>query len=105
MTRAITRHHRQRMKEKFYRKQKAYEFWGATTPEAAGKYANCKKPFCRCCRNPRRRGELTIQERKYFQNLEAALKGPFIEIPKDIESAEDFIQWLHKPTTELKLEG
>lgn len=40
-------------------------------------------------------GELTIQERKYFQDLESALKGSFIEIPLGIESAEEFYQWLH----------
>lgn len=67
-TRAERRHHEQRMKARFYRKQKLSPAW-ATNEHNAGLYANhgcdCS---CAMCGNPRRHfGERTIQElRKGF---------------------------------------
>jgi hypothetical protein len=65
MSISMNRHHAQRMKAKFYNKQKKWEIWGKSE-KSAGIYANhgCS---CSCwmCGNPRRKlGELTLQEIK-----------------------------------------
>jgi len=65
-TRAERRHHKQRKKREFFRKQKTHPYWAATNDVAAGMYANhgCNCS-CMMCGNPRRfSGELTMQEKK-----------------------------------------
>ncbi len=66
MNRALRRHHEQRMKDRFYDKQRKNPFWGNTGPKAAGVYAN-HKCVCSCamCGNPRRHfGERSMQEKR-----------------------------------------
>lgn len=72
MGRAERRHHEQRIKQRFYRKQRLHPYW-ATTPKSAGIYAHhgctCS---CMMCGNPRRRlGEKTMQERKALDERSA----------------------------------
>ena len=68
MSRSIRRHHKQRMKDKFIRKEKARPYWGINEKNI-NLYANCKK-LCSCwmCGNPRKhaKGEnkLSKQERQ-----------------------------------------
>lgn len=69
MGRAERRHHNERVKAKFKRRERIHPYWtsdGEADDHGAGIYANhgCS---CSCwmCGNPRRhRGEKTIQERK-----------------------------------------
>ena len=65
MDRSERRHHAQRVKAKFYRKQSAHEAW-TNDARMAGMYANHGK-VCSCsmCGNPRRYFHmLTMQERR-----------------------------------------
>ena len=76
MSRAIRRHHSQRMKARYRRKERVHPYWRSDEPAAAGKYANhgCT---CSCwmCGNPRRHhGELTMQERRAL-DLKDAQRG------------------------------
>ncbi len=80
MYRSERRHHAQRVKAKFYRKQRQHESW-PTDARHAGMFAHHGK-VCSCfmCGNPRRYfGELTIQERR-----EAAFKLLTIAFDSDI---------------------
>lgn len=66
MSRAQRRHHTERMKARYRRKERLHPYWRSDDPASAGKYANhgCT---CSCwmCGNPRRHlGELTMQERR-----------------------------------------
>lgn len=66
MGRALRRHHDQRMKARYRRKERLHPYWRNDDAKAAGLYANhgCN---CSCwmCGNPRRHlNELTMQERK-----------------------------------------
>lgn len=64
MSLAERRHHEQRMKERYRRKERLHPYWRSDEPAAAGKYANhgCNCS-CHMCGNPRRHfGERTIQE-------------------------------------------
>lgn len=66
MSLALRRHHEQRVKARFYRKQQLHPL-GSTSPGGAGLYAhhgcNCSCPMCG---NPRRHfGERTLQERRH----------------------------------------
>ncbi|MBD1588540.1 hypothetical protein [Pseudomonas typographi] len=64
MTRAQRRHDTRRIKARFYAKQKVHECW-STTERNAGLFANHGK-ICSCwtCGNPRKLGELTMQEKR-----------------------------------------
>lgn len=63
MSRAQRRHDTRRIKARFYAKQRAQECW-STSERNAGIFANHGK-VCSCwmCSNPRKFGELTLQER------------------------------------------
>jgi len=63
MTRAQRRHDTRRIKSKFYEAQKGKQ-WDASARDA-GIFANHGK-VCSCwmCCNPRKLGELTLQERR-----------------------------------------
>ncbi|WP_152389715.1 hypothetical protein [Azotobacter salinestris] len=72
MDRSERRHHEQRIKARFYRKQHGYERW-PTDKRHAGLFAHHGK-VCSCwmCGNPRRYwGELTMQERRANLELKA----------------------------------
>ena len=62
MPRAQRRHDTSRIKAHFYRKQRVHACW-TTDPRNAGLFANHGK-VCSCwmCGNPRKQGELTLQE-------------------------------------------
>lgn len=63
-TKSFRRHHKQRMKDKFFRKQRLHPYWGLTDAKTAGQYSNCKAN-CSCwmCGNPRKwLNELTREE-------------------------------------------
>jgi hypothetical protein len=64
MSRAQRRHDTRRIKARFYLKQRAHESW-VTNERNAGLFANHGK-VCSCwmCGNPRRFGELTLQEKR-----------------------------------------
>lgn len=66
MGRANRRHHTERMKARYFRKERLRPYWRCDEAKAAGIYANhgCN---CSCwmCGNPRRKlGERTMQERR-----------------------------------------
>lgn len=62
MPRAQRRHDTSCIKARFYRKQRGHTCW-TTDPRNAGLFANHGK-VCSCwmCGNPRKQGELTLQE-------------------------------------------
>ena len=70
MGRAERRHHDQRMRDRYRRKERLHPLWSSTSPASAGRYANhgctCS---CDMCGNPRRYfKEKTIQELRHEQN-------------------------------------
>ncbi len=64
MPRAQRRHDTSRVKARFYRKQRLHACW-ATNQRNAGLFANHGK-VCSCwmCGNPRKQGDLTMQEKR-----------------------------------------
>ena len=64
MPRAQRRHDTSRIKARFYSKQRGQAWW-TTDPRNAGLFANHGK-VCSCwmCGNPRKLGEITMQERR-----------------------------------------
>lgn len=64
MPRAQRRHDTLRIKARFYRKQQVHACW-TTSQRNAGVFANHGK-VCSCwmCGNPRKLGEITVQERR-----------------------------------------
>lgn len=64
MSRAQRRHDTRRIKARFYLKQRAHDSW-VTNERNAGLFADHGK-VCSCwmCGNPRRFGELTLQEER-----------------------------------------
>ncbi|SEM50561.1 hypothetical protein SAMN04487857_102341 [Pseudomonas sp. ok272] len=70
MSRAQRRHDTRRIKTRFYAKQRAHACW-STSERSAGVFANHGK-ICSCwmCGNPRKLGELTLQE-KIARNSES----------------------------------
>lgn len=64
MPRAQRRHDTSRIKARFYSKQRGQACW-TTDPRNAGLFANHGK-VCSCwmCGNPRKQGELTVQEKR-----------------------------------------
>lgn len=82
MNRAERRAQTERIKAKFYRKQKLNPYWG-TSKASAGIYANhgCSCS-CHMCGNPRRhRGELTMQERRISQR--EWVRGNPMNVPEE----------------------
>lgn len=75
MGRAQRRHHDQRMKRRFHRRERLHPYWGGSD-KSAGRYANhgcdCS---CTMCGNPRRHfGHVTLQE-SYQLDEHSAIKG------------------------------
>lgn len=64
MPRAQRRHDTSRIKARFYKKQRSHACW-KTDPRNAGLFANHGK-VCSCwlCGNPRKQGDLTMQEKR-----------------------------------------
>ncbi len=64
MPRAQRRHDTSRVKARFYRKQRLHACW-VTNQRNAGLFANHGK-VCSCwmCGNPRKQGDLTMQEKR-----------------------------------------
>ncbi len=64
MPRAQRRHDTSRIKARFYKKQRSHACW-TTDPRNAGLFANHGK-VCSCwmCGNPRKLGEITMQEKR-----------------------------------------
>lgn len=64
MPRAQRRHDTSRVKTRFYRKQRLHACW-TTNQRNAGLFANHGK-VCSCwmCGNPRKQGDLTMQEKR-----------------------------------------
>lgn len=64
MPRAQRRHDTSRVKARFYRKQRLHARW-TTNQRNAGLFANHGK-VCSCwmCGNPRKQGDLTMQEKR-----------------------------------------
>lgn len=64
MPRAQRLHDTSRVKARFYRKQRLHAYW-TTNQRNAGLFANHGK-VCSCwmCGNPRKQGDLTMQEKR-----------------------------------------